>query len=136
LPELEQCKYKAVVGTEPSAQFVAQIAGDGRAFDVAARAQVAQTLVQVGRFFLTQVADAALAAPLQTPQFVITGPHRDPGQPRNERLLVAPLIIIQREIGFDKTLLDDFLNLITAWKEAIAEPRHQTAMAVEQPGEG
>src|SRR5262249_62234423 len=103
---------------------------------VALRAEFAKLCVGCALFSPPKIAVVPLAPPLQAPQFVITGPYRDPGQPRNERLLIAPLIITQREIGFDKTLLDDLLDLIAAWEEAIAEPRHQTAMAVEQPCEG
>lgn len=115
--EFEQREYQTVVGTEPRQQFICEVARDGRAFDIAACAQVAQTLIQVGRFFFRQIAETALASTLHAPQFVVTSPHRDPGEPRNERLFIPALIITQSEISLDKTLLDDLFDLLAARKK-------------------
>src|SRR5262245_22639657 len=92
--------------------------------------------MQVRRLLLAQIAYAAFAAPPRSPQFVVTGPHRDPGEPRDERLLAAALIIIQGEISFNEALLDDLLDLIAAREEAVTESRNQTSMALEQAAEG
>src|SRR5262245_65442093 len=94
-----------------------------------------EPFAQVGGFIVRQIADVALAAALLPPQLVEGCVHRDPGQPRDERILLAALVIAKRKIGFNETLLDDLLDLLAPREEAISKPRYQLPVSIEEARE-